>query len=272
MTDYLQQEIDYRQADVTQAFDETMLWSARFGSLMLDNLKPVKNIRILDVGCGTGFPLFELAQRFGASCEVVGVDPWEEAMRRAAFKRDVYGLTNVELITDDIVTAPLADASFDLITSNLGINNFENPPAALQTCYRVAKSGATFMVTTNIKGHFAEFYAVYRDLLTSLGQTDALERLTQHENHRRTREEVVALIEKAGFRVTHALIEPFYYRFADGSALLRHWFMRLGFLAGWRSVVSPTDEVDIFSRLEDQLNHQGEIRLTVPMLLVESRK
>ena len=28
-------------------------------------------------------------------------------------------------------------------------------------------------------------------------------------------------------------------RFANGSSLLRHYFMRLGFVQGWKSVASP---------------------------------
>lgn len=276
MTDYLQQIPDSRQPDVAQAFDEVTLWASHCGSLLLDYLKPVKNIQILDVGCGTGFPLFEIAQRFGETCAVVGVDPWEEGMKRAAFKQQVYGVNNVRLITGDLLTADLPDNSFDLITANLVINNFDDPVAGLRACYRLAKPGAKLVLTTNIKGHFAEFYDVYRSVLTALGKTEAVERLNQQENHRHTRAEVGALVEAAGFRVTNSVVESFFYRFADGSALLRHWLVRLGFLDGWRTVLDPADEAQVFSQLEDQLNRlaeqEGDIRLTVPMLLVESQK
>jgi arsenite methyltransferase len=275
MTDYLQHLIDYQRTEVVQVIDEVMLWSARFGLLLLDHLKPTKGLHILDVGCGTGFPLFELAQRYGDTCQVVGVDPWAEAMKRAAIKQEIYGVGNVRLITCDAANVPLPDATFELITSNLGINNFDDPMAVLHECYRLAKPGASLVLTTNVKGHFAEFYAIYRDILNEMGKSDAVERLNQQEDHRRDRERVCSMLENARFRVTNTVEDQFTIRFADGSAMLRHWLIRLGFLEGWR-IVDAADEVAVFTRLEERLNQvaaeMGELRLTVPMLLVEAQK
>jgi hypothetical protein len=63
-------------------------------------------------------------------------------------------------------------------------------------------------------------------------------------------------------------------RFADGSALLRHYFIRLGFLDGWRGVVTPETEREVFAALEDGLNRRaaerGELTLTVPLAYVEA--
>jgi ubiquinone/menaquinone biosynthesis C-methylase UbiE len=37
-------------------------------------------LTVLDVGCGTGFPLLELAERLGPDARLHGVDPWVPAM------------------------------------------------------------------------------------------------------------------------------------------------------------------------------------------------
>jgi hypothetical protein len=62
----------------------------------------------------------------------------------------------------------------------------------------------------------------------------------------------------------------------DGSALLNHFFIKLGFLDAWRGVVDPADEQPIFAALEARLNdtarRHGELRLTVPMLYLEAIK
>ena len=45
--------------------DDLPLWSAPFGLKLLETLKFKKNINVLDIGCGEGFPLIEIAARFG---------------------------------------------------------------------------------------------------------------------------------------------------------------------------------------------------------------
>jgi hypothetical protein len=65
-------------------------------------------------------------------------------------------------------------------------------------------------------------------------------------------------------------------RFVSGSALLRHHFIRQGFLDGWKSVVPESDLPRVFNRLEEKLNQlaeeQGEIRLTIPVAYIEGGK
>ncbi len=64
-------------------------------------------------------------------------------------------------------------------------------------------------------------------------------------------------------------------RFADGSALLRHYFVKLGFLDGWKSVVEAGRREDVFARLESNLNRasrlRGALELTVPLAYVEAQ-
>lgn len=276
MTDYLAQSIDYQQPDVASAWDELSVWSSHFGALLLDNLAPVGGIQALDLGCGTGFPLFELAQRHGVGCRFVGVDIWVAGLARAALKHKVHALPNVHLVQTDGARLPFADARFDLIVSNLGLNNFADPPAALAECARVARPGARLVLTTNPRGHMREFYAVYRELLTEQGRADYLARLEANEDHRASRATISAMLEAAGFPVARVVESQFRMRFVDGGALFRHALTRIGFLDGWRAVVDPADEVAVFTELEARLNalaqEHGELVLTIPMLYIEGRK
>src|SRR6185503_615064 len=142
--------------------DELSFWSSHFGQLLFDNIELRRGIRGLDVACGAGFPLFELAFVHGPSSHFTGIDIWREALERARRKIRVYGLTNVEVREADAVAMPFEDETFDLITSNLGINNFDDPDAAIAECHRVAKRGGRIVVTTNLTGHMAEFYEHFR--------------------------------------------------------------------------------------------------------------
>ena len=70
--------------------------------------------------------------------------------------------------------------------------------------------------------------------------------------------------------------ESLAWRFADGSSLLRHAFIRLGFLPAWQSLVEASARERVFAALEAALNAaaaaRGELALTIPVALVEARK
>lgn len=61
-------------------------------------------------------------------------------------------------------------------------------------------------------------------------------------------------------------------RFAGGTALLNHYFIKLAFLDGWKRVV-PGREAEMFLRVLERLDNvarqNGELMLTIPMAYVE---
>lgn len=276
MTDYLSHKNDFNDPRLASVVDELSFWSSRFGHLLFDNIQIRKGLNILDVGCANGFPLFELAHVFGDSCRVTGIDIWQEALERARSKLAFYDLGNVRIIEADGAEQPFADAEFDLIVSNLGINNWTNPQAVLQECFRVAKPQATIVLTTNIEGHYQQFYDLFRETLREIKKEECLERLAAQEAHRGSVESWSSLLQKTGWSIERVIEDSFEMRFADGSALLNHSLTKIGFLDGWKSVVEPEDAREVFGMMETKLNemarHGGELRMTVPMLYLEGMK
>ena len=274
MLDYLHFALN--QSEAASVYDECSLWGARFGLFLLQNLELRPNLNILDLACGTGFPLFELAHMYGTSCQITGVDNWKEAIQRARAKLDMYKLPNAQIVEADAEHLPLQDGTFDMIISNLGINNFANPNAVLAECFRVAKPKGRLIITTNPIGHMQEFYQVFREVLRELQNESYLARLDRNEAHRWTKDELVDLFQKNGFRVTTIKEDQFQLRYLNGSALLNHFLTKFGFLDGWRKVVDPQDEVQVFTMLEHRLNQMastlGELRMTVPLLYLEGEK
>ncbi|MEA2336978.1 MAG: hypothetical protein QOE82_985 [Thermoanaerobaculia bacterium] len=262
---------DFNSPQVIAAYDEVALWSAMFGLLLLEEV-PLANVTsALDVGCGTGFPLIELAERLGSRAQVHGIDPWSGGLKRAAEKIASRGTPNVTLHEGSATAMPFADGTFDLIVSNLGVNNFEDRAAAIRECRRVAKPGATLALTTNLQGHMQEFYDVFAKVLRD--DAEASKRLRDHIEHRATVDNVCELLEDGGFELTRTVTQESFMRFADGTALLNHYFIKLGFLDAWKKIV-PGNERDVFARLLDALNKQaatdGEIHLTIPMAYIEA--
>jgi ubiquinone/menaquinone biosynthesis C-methylase UbiE len=270
------EEIDYRAPDFGDFYDELPLWSAPFGWMLLEQVVLRPGMAILDIGAGTGFMSIELAQRCGCDAKVIAVDPWEAAITRLNRKLAYWGIQNVRTILGNGETIDLPDASVDLIVSNLGINNFEQPEAALRSCFRVAKPGASLILTTNLVGHMAEFYEAYRSTLVELGFHDRLAVLDTHINGRATVSSVTTLLGHAGFTFVEAATCSFQERFADGSSLLRHRFIRLGFLPGWKAIAPEGAVEATFAALERRLNllaaQRGALSLTIPAACMHARK
>jgi arsenite methyltransferase len=273
MSDFLDFVPDFSSPRLVEAYDELPLWSAMFGLLLLDELPLTCSGDVLDVGCGTGFPLIELAERLGPEACVHGIDPWAPALQRAAVKIAARGTPNVTLHEGSAAAMPFDDHSFDLIVSNLGLNNFDDREGAIRECGRVARPGATIALTTNLQGHMQELYDVFDEVLLDEEDDEAHERLREHVEHRATVPAVKKLLEDGGFTVTRVVERQVRMRFAHGTALLNHYFIKLGFLDGWKKVV-PGREREVLNELRLRLDalaeEEGELALTIPMAYVEA--
>src|SRR6516225_9605712 len=98
MPDFLHLTYDPNDPTIASAFDQVSLWAARFGLFLFSHLELRPKLNILDLACGTGFPLFELAQMHGAACRVTGIDIWKPALERARLKANTYQSPNVQIL------------------------------------------------------------------------------------------------------------------------------------------------------------------------------
>lgn len=262
--------------DFIETFDEAPLWSATFGLFLLKHIQLKPDETIVDLGCGAGFPLLELAGRLGNSCKLIGIDPWKNAVNRARKKIHNYQLENVQIIESSGDKIPLENESVHAIVSNLGINNFENRTAVFQEAYRVLKTGGRLSLTTNLNGHWKEFYGIVAQTLKETGNERYLPQLQEHETHRGSVQTVSDLFTNAGFTVSRFHTDEFQMRFLNGSAFLNHYFIKLGWLDSWKKLFPDNNQQDIFSAIENKLNlaaaEKGELSLSVPMLFIEGIK
>ena len=276
MAHYLIDQYDISKNEVASVFDELSFWAAHFGIMLFNNLEIKKNLSILDLGCGNGFPLFELAHTFGQSCQITGVDIWKAGLERAKLKQSIHKLPNLSILEANGENLPFPDSTFDLIVSNLLINNLTNPRLTISECYRVLNPNGKIVLTTNVKGHFQEFYQVFSGLLIKLGNETYLENLAKNQNHRGSKETFTNLLETNGFILTKTLEDKFFMRFTDGSSLLNHSLIKVGFLGGWKNIVDVKDQEMVFNYLENKLNEmadrEGQLKMTVPMLYLEAKK
>jgi len=100
--------------------------------------------RVLDVGCGTGLVLRELAARLPHADALVGIDPAPsmiEVARRTA--------TDARLRFDTGVAEhlPFDDAAFDLVVSATSFDHWKDQRAGLVECARVLAPGGSLVLT-----------------------------------------------------------------------------------------------------------------------------
>lgn len=275
MKKYLNSKFDYNE--IMDVMDELPLWAAPFGLKLLEFIRYKKNITALDIGFGAGFPLTELAMRLGDSSLVYGIDPWKKAVERTMRKLEAYEINNVKLIEGVAENIPLENNSIDLIASNNGINNVNDIGKVIAECSRVVKSGGQFVMTMNTSKSMFEFYDALKFILQQLSLDKAIEAINKHIAHKRPAVNSIKLIlQENGFRIIDLEYEQYNLRFADGTAMLNHNFIRLAFMDSWVEII-PQDKVEeIFGLTEKELNKQagltGGLKLSIPFVLINAVK
>lgn len=276
-TDYLDFTPDARsRPDQVSAADDTAFHDAAFGALLLDNVPLARYQTVLDIACGTGFPLFELAHRLGTLSRITGCDTSPAALTRAALKRRIHRRPDVGLTAASPGALPFKDASVDLIVWRMDAARTADPLPALRECARVLRRGGRLFAVTTVVGYFGELYQAMRQVLVELDRPAALGRLREDEESRGTTQSWARLLRQAGLRGVRRVEGRVAYRFAGGTALLRHPAVREHLLPGWRRALLPAEERPIFARLETALNDEaaraGELRMSVPLLLLEAAR
>ncbi|MDP3148215.1 MAG: class I SAM-dependent methyltransferase [Ignavibacteria bacterium] len=275
MKKYLSNNFDLNQ--LIDVFDELPLWSAPFGLKLLDAIDYKPNISALDIGFGTGFPLTELAMRLGENSTVYGIDPWKEAIVRANKKIDLYGITNIKIFEGVAESIPLANESIYLIVSNNGINNVNDIDKVFSECSRIIKPGGQFVQTMNLDKSMFEFYGQLENVLSELHLDKEIELMHEHiYQKRRPLHEIVSLLQKQGFIIKDLEHDQFNYKFADGTAMLNHYFIRLAFMESWIKLLPEDKTEQIFDTIETRLNEQarqlGGIKLSIPYVMINAKK
>jgi len=111
---------------------------ASLATAALDLAAPQPGEHVLDIGCGSGTTVLELAARVGPRGRVLGADISEPSVTRARERIAAAGLRHAEVIGADVATHPFVAGSFDLAFSRLGVMFFNlTIPHSLLWGYRL---------------------------------------------------------------------------------------------------------------------------------------
>jgi len=99
--------------------------------------------KILDVGCGTGAVLYDMAHQTDG--KLIGIDIDKEKLDQA--KGLLKDLKNVELMEADTLDLPFEDESFDLVTFTIVLIYISDQQKAIDEMVRVTKKGGIVLAT-----------------------------------------------------------------------------------------------------------------------------
>ncbi|HEY6494594.1 MAG TPA: class I SAM-dependent methyltransferase [Trebonia sp.] len=136
-------------------------------------------LRVLDVGCGTGYLLRRLAARCPQADELTGVDP-APAMITAAREAGTDG--RLRWVEGTAESLPFGDGSFDLVVSATSFDHWADQRAGLAQCARVLSPDGRLVLT---------------DLFSALLLPTLI---ASRRDKARTRRRATRLLEQAGFR------------------------------------------------------------------------
>jgi SAM-dependent methyltransferase len=108
---------------------------------LLDMAAPQLGEHVLDIGCGSGTTVLDLAARVGPGGHVLGADISNQSVTRAHQRIADAGLRHAEVIVADVSAHPFEQNSFELVFSRFGVMFFSDPRAAFANVRRAMKPG-----------------------------------------------------------------------------------------------------------------------------------
>lgn len=140
-------------------------WQA-FGHLLLRILPPLV---VADLGAGEGLLSELLARR---AKKVIAVDNSERMIAFGAKKAKKNRIANLEFRLGDLEDPPIAAASVDLVILSQALHHAEHPGKALQSAYRILRSGGQVVILDLFKHSFSQARELYGDRWLGFAESD----------------------------------------------------------------------------------------------------
>jgi ubiquinone/menaquinone biosynthesis methyltransferase len=137
----------------------------RWKGQLIDLAEVKPGARLLDLACGTGDLTFEGARRGAVA---VGLDITPGMIDLARVKP---GGARVSWLVGDMAALPVADGSFDIVTTGYGLRNTSDLSGALADIHRVLRPGGVLCSLDFDRPERAPVRGVYLTYLTAVGST-----------------------------------------------------------------------------------------------------
>ena len=126
-------------AELAKLHSELSDLQRKHGEELIKKLSLEKNVKVLDLGCGTGYLSSLLVDNVGPGGTVVAIDPNKSRLELA---QKQYSRSNLVLIEANDVSLP--EDQYDLVFSNYVLHWIENKSAVLKKVLQNLKPGGQF--------------------------------------------------------------------------------------------------------------------------------
>jgi ubiquinone/menaquinone biosynthesis C-methylase UbiE len=155
----LRADYDFWHQRVFEADPEHEDASSPWYQLVREQMGSVAGLRVLEVACGRGGFVRELAR---AGARVTGCDFSFSALGVAHAKLLAAGSReSAGLVQGDAQSLPFADAAFDLVVSCETIEHVPSADSAVREMHRVTRPGGKLLLTTPNYANLMGLYDVY---------------------------------------------------------------------------------------------------------------
>lgn len=108
--------------------------------------------KILDLGCGPGFLLFELKKGCSNS-QIFGIDPSEEMLKAARSKASEFNINDYKFKRGIAEEIPFPDSHFQVVICLSSLHDFQDAVRTIQETFRVLEDGGIFILKDRNKSY-----------------------------------------------------------------------------------------------------------------------
>jgi len=223
-------------------------------SYRLLNLRP--GMRVLDVGCGSGDDLLDLAELVGESGAAVGLDHNSGLAEEARTLLGERGVRNAWVFQDDAERMQFSAHEFDRVRADRVVQHMRTPQVALAEMWRVLRPGGKLTVIEPDWGMIAVFPASASGGDDDTAFRQILEWCRRHLAHPYIGRQLLALLRHVGasaWAEVRVAVETFTYtswpecdavlRLSQAATMLRQENPSAsGELDGWLTAVETASE------------------------------
>ncbi len=242
-----------QQARLAKLYDAEILpaYAARFAQLLARRLRARAGAHVVEVGCATGGLTRDLARRFGEDSHITALDesPAFLAEARAKIEDAPGSHARVTFIADPGVPLklPIEKGAADVVVSNLTLAGCANPPAAVREAVRLLAPGGRLVITAPLRGTWAEFLDLFREVLADSGKAAAVVAVDRYTRALPDGDVVAGWLRAAGLVDVDVTVDRWEVLFRTAREFFFAPLVAEGPLPLWKQLAGPGDDMqDVF--------------------------